>query len=107
MNCHPDVELIKSHLESFLQFDKEAPILTNVFRVNEDTIKFITVFDPLVPPDALDNVQFPTDSGKFGLYFESGFRKEFARDGSPIIVPQGQEYFEATECAHGLRDPLL
>src|SRR6266540_4046702 len=105
MDRQPNVQLLKSRLQTGLEIDEKLPVLLRVFGVHEDSIQLIAVFNLAATPDAFDGLGFPRDSAKPALDFRRSIGEKLARYRPAVVKRQRQENLEATKYAHAWQVP--
>jgi hypothetical protein len=61
VGSHPNVELLKSFFESFLEIHEELAVFEPILHVHVNTAKVIAKYLALTAPDAADDLGFARD----------------------------------------------
>src|SRR5208283_188011 len=102
---HPDVELLESSFELFLEFQEELAMLRLVADVDEDADQIVAIRFPFLAPVSSDRLGFAGDSTEPLLQFEQGLGDDLVRDWLAVIEPEREQHLESPECfAH--RSPV-
>ena len=94
---HPDVELLESTFEPFLERDEELAAFGQIHRIDKEPDRVVSEEFISVTPETANGLSLARDSTKTRFEFEQCVRNEFVRDRLPVVKLARQEVFESTK----------
>ena len=93
MGCHPNVDLLKTRLEPFLESKKELAAIRQIGDVDKNAEEIVTVRLALMAPEPANHLRLRRDGAESPLQLKQSVRYVLVGDRLPVIEPEREEEF--------------